>query len=260
MVLASSAMCASDAGNARTAGMTVIPYYFPSFRVGAPSPSDQVTAAVELAAGVVPHVDLPLCLDIEWGKAGIAGTGQTPAQLFVLVMAHLRELMRLLGCASAYTSQNRWYDMKLPDDPLLPDVLLWVKTAYRLGAGHAVDTVVPPDTHVGPVAWDPHDYHRIPDPWRNDGCWLEQIQGDARSLPGNIHQADINRFRIASTGDTGPHIRGLQRRLGITPTGAFDAATEAAVKKLQADHGLAVDGRVGPGTIAALWWSAAASR
>lgn len=246
---------ARDAAHARVAGMTIIPYYFPSFRVGAPSPSDQAAAAVKFAAGIVPRVDLPLCLDIEWGKAGIAGTGHTPTELFALVMEHLREIINLLGCASAYTSQNEWYDMGFPDNPLLARVLLWAKTAYRLGAKNSVDTVVPPDAHVGPAAWDPHDYHRIPDPWLNEGCWLEQIQGDATSLPGNIQQADINRFRIASVGDTGPHIRGLQHRLGITQTSTFDAATDAAVKKFQADHGLVIDGQVGPKTIAALWWS-----
>lgn len=243
-----------DAPHARAAGMTVIPYYFPSFRGDAPSASDQVAAAVELAAGILPHVDLPLCLDIEWGIAGFAGTGRTPAQLFDLVMAHLRELIARLHCASAYTSQNEWYDMHDPDDEVLPDVLLWLKTAYRLGARYPVDTVSPPDAHVGSVAWDPHDYHRIPDPWRNEGCWLEQIQGDATTVPGNVRQADIDRFRIASSGDTGPHIQGLQRRLGIAQTGMFDAATDAAVRQFQAARGLVADGQVGPRTIAALWW------
>lgn len=243
-----------DAARARAAGMTIIPYYFPSFRVDAPSPSDQVAAAIKLAGGIVPHVDLPLCLDIEWGRAGIAGTGQTPAQLFALVMAHLHELIDRLGCATAYTSQNEWYDMHDPDDGALPRVLLWLKTAYRLAARHPVDTVTPPDAHVGLAAWDPRDYHRIPDPWRNEGCWLEQIQGDATTVPGNVRQADIDRFRIASSGDTGPHIHGLQRRLGIAQTGMFDAATDAAVRQFQADRGLVADGQVGPRTIAALWW------
>ncbi|HET7499511.1 MAG TPA: peptidoglycan-binding protein [Kofleriaceae bacterium] len=245
-----------DAPSARAAGLAIIPYYFPSFRVGAPSPSDQVAAAVKFATGIVPHVDLPLCLDIEWGNGGIASTGHTPAEVFALVMAHLHELVKRLGCASAYTSQNEWFDLRFPNDPLLADVLLWVKTAYRLGAHQPVDTVVPPDAHFGDADWDPRDFHRIPDPWRNDGCWLEQIQGDAMPLPGNIRQADVNRFRIASAGDTGPHVRGLQRRLGIAQTGTFDAATDAAVKKFQAARGLVVDGEVGPKTIAALWWPA----
>jgi peptidoglycan hydrolase-like protein with peptidoglycan-binding domain len=59
---------------------------------------------------------------------------------------------------------------------------------------------------------------------------------------------------MASLGDSGPHISGLQRRLGIAQTGTFDAATDEAVRKFQADRGLVVDAQVGPKTIAALWW------
>lgn len=59
-------------------------------------------------------------------------------------------------------------------------------------------------------------------------------------------------------GATGPAVERLQRRLRLAghshfeATGTFDAETLWAVERFQADKGLAVDGVVGPKTIAAL--------
>lgn len=60
-----------------------------------------------------------------------------------------------------------------------------------------------------------------------------------------------------SAGATGKVVKRLQRALRRTPdlrlvvNGSFDSRTETAVKEFQADHGLPVDGIVGP-----LTWNA----
>ncbi|HYV48922.1 MAG TPA: peptidoglycan-binding domain-containing protein [Myxococcaceae bacterium] len=46
----------------------------------------------------------------------------------------------------------------------------------------------------------------------------------------------------------GAEIKDLQNRLGVSQSGKFDAATEAAVRKYQTDKGLKVDGKVGQQT------------
>jgi L,D-transpeptidase YcbB len=66
-------------------------------------------------------------------------------------------------------------------------------------------------------------------------------------------------------GDSGPAVMKLRRRLAIeghlddhAPSRDFDGAVEAAVKRFQAQHGIAVDGQVGPSTLEALNHPAAA--
>lgn len=53
-------------------------------------------------------------------------------------------------------------------------------------------------------------------------------------------------------GDSGPFVIELQKLLGITVTGVFDSATDAAVGAFQSSHGLDVDGIVGEQTWPAL--------
>src|SRR3954447_18676426 len=53
-------------------------------------------------------------------------------------------------------------------------------------------------------------------------------------------------------GERGAAVTRLQHRLGVQASGVYDDATIAAVKKFQAGHGLAVDGRAGPATFEAV--------
>ena len=66
---------------------------------------------------------------------------------------------------------------------------------------------------------------------------------------GNV---DMNRFNVAFRGARGARVRWMQRRLGVTETGKFDAATEGAVRDFQDDNDLISDGIVGPRTFAHL--------
>lgn len=67
---------------------------------------------------------------------------------------------------------------------------------------------------------------------------------------------NVGKLQLA---DSGPAVTKLRRRLAVegylddpTPSRDFDEAVEAAVKRFQAQHGIAVDGHVGPATLEAL--------
>lgn len=70
----------------------------------------------------------------------------------------------------------------------------------------------------------------------------------------------MNRFNVTARGATGDRVRWLQRRLGIAPSGTFDAATERALRVFQSSKGVTADGVVGPRTFAYLCWSSASPR
>jgi len=53
-------------------------------------------------------------------------------------------------------------------------------------------------------------------------------------------------------GDTGKLVEIIQTKVGVQANGTFDAATEAAVRQFQRDHGLVPDGIVGPRTWASI--------
>jgi N-acetyl-anhydromuramyl-L-alanine amidase AmpD len=77
------------------------------------------------------------------------------------------------------------------------------------------------------------------------------VAGSAPS-PSVIPASDDGGRPTLRRGHTGDVVSALQTSLGITVTGAFDGATEAAVRQFQRDHGLVPDGIVGPRTWATL--------
>ncbi len=58
--------------------------------------------------------------------------------------------------------------------------------------------------------------------------------------------------RILRVGDAGPDVVRIQRMLGVSADGVFGHITLGAVRRFQTEHGLLVDGEVGPHTRAAL--------
>jgi lysozyme len=87
------------------------------------------------------------------------------------------------------------------------------------------------------------------------GNWLiSQYAFDARDVHG-AHQCDLDTWHTVKLGDHGPLVTSLQTYLGMNPTGVFDAATDATVKRFQTAHGLVPDGRVGPLTGSRALWA-----
>ena len=58
--------------------------------------------------------------------------------------------------------------------------------------------------------------------------------------------------RYVQKGSVGPEVKYVQQQVKVAITGDFDEATHEAVEKLQAKHGLKVDGIIGPKTWAFL--------
>jgi hypothetical protein len=145
-----------------------------------------------------------------------------------------------------YTSARIWReeldDLPAPD---LDESPLW---AVRWIVEQNQPAVRNPATFAG-GRWDPV----IPPPW-GDAWWIQQTQGDALGFPGFAGKVDIDRFNSLARGAAGDRVGWVQRRLAVPTTGLFDAATDAAVRDLQAASGLVADGVVGPRTFARLCW------
>lgn len=267
---------------ARAAGLVVGAYLFPDFSLHAPSAAEQVANFDAAGGTLIAGTDLPPMLDIEYPGKGVVETGRSQTELAGLVVEFGRALVAKYGCWGVYTSHVQVSDsnglggalarLSVDDQEFLADALLWQKVPYRLAAGHPLDQVAPRDPHEGTVAWDPHDYYRVPTPWEGcGGWWIRQFQGDVRDLPGNLRQADVGDIRTTKIGDAGSHISWLRRRLvgegaakcgtatstaTSTPTlpDTFDESLDSLVRAMQTQRGLVVDGVVGPRTIAALAW------
>jgi tetratricopeptide (TPR) repeat protein len=93
-------------------------------------------------------------------------------------------------------------------------------------------------------------------------CMLELLRtgqlGDRAPSVSSTHASEIDELPVLQRGDSGAAVRRLQdglRRAAILEgrtDGQFGRETEQAVRALQAEHGLAVDGIVGDDTWAAL--------
>jgi hypothetical protein len=91
---------------------------------------------------------------------------------------------------------------------------------------------------------------------RRGGSSSVAILGAVLALGGPLALAQTSAQAPApstlSAGSSGDAVSALQAALGIKQTGRFSAATARAVRSFQREHGLTVDGIVGPQTAGAL--------
>lgn len=244
-----------DAQAARDAGITVGSYIFPCMKKGAPSAEEQFGNFLSGGGDILPGVDLPPTIDLEFPGSGIADTGCTQAEclkflhdMIVACETHLKVTPII------YTSRVQVHDdngLGLPEnlgDAVLGRCPLWDKIPYRLKAGQPVDTVAP----AAP---------RLPTPWLPDramcpGWWIRQSQGDARDPL--FHQADIDDFQLFDP--LAPDVRyaWVGRKAGFQ--GPWDDPTARVTLKdriieIQRQHGLTADAIVGPKTWSILAWN-----
>jgi murein L,D-transpeptidase YcbB/YkuD len=89
--------------------------------------------------------------------------------------------------------------------------------------------------------------------------WMHPIYAQLRRGLGDYHYSwgggggiDVPAGPPIKPGATGERVRALQQRLGLDPTGEYDADVANALRGFQSAHGLPSDGVAGPRTIAAL--------
>ena len=234
----------------KDAGLVRGAYLFLSFPRNGRWPSDPVAQAKVFIAtvGNLDESDLAPALDVEadtWQK-----TGMKPPQLLEGVRGAWKTLRDYYGAAPIiYTSARVWIEvlgnLRAPD---LAESPLWVKDY--------------PFALRRPAHYDPQTFAggrlnpRLPAPWGDaTNWWIHQYQGDALGLPGFPSTVDMNRFNTIIRGTAGDRVTWVQRRLGIPPSGAFDAATERALRAFQNKKGIGADGVINPRTFAFLCWS-----
>jgi peptidoglycan hydrolase-like protein with peptidoglycan-binding domain len=81
---------------------------------------------------------------------------------------------------------------------------------------------------------------------------VSAIMAGIAPAPTIIPPTDSANRPTLRRGDTGKAVETIQTAVGVPVNGTFDAATEAAVRQFQRDHGLVPDGIVGPRTWATI--------
>lgn len=164
--------------------------------------------------------ELPFALDVEADSA--TALHMTAAQCLAHTEACLRELVTHYGTIVIYTSARVWADV-LGNAPSAAagSCPLWLKVPYPWRARNAPHLESAPTTYA------------LPSPWRQAA--IVQFQGDAVGLPGTTSTVDLNRFEARRADNwTSPDGRTVN------------------VREFQSNHGLTVDGVIGPRTFAAL--------
>lgn len=228
------------------AGMVFGAYMFPVFDRGAPSPADQVAAFVR--GTTLTRRDFPPVLDVEFPH-GIAATGRTRAEIAAMIREFARLLRDAFGAMPMiYTSGRVWNgsDADCLGAPALPDLAECPVALARYPYKYRIDPQLQELSH----AYDP------PAPAFSGAWFWHQFQGDAVHFPGFTSTVDVGRIRVTRAGDTGDHVRWIQRRAGVAEgvPGVMCPATVEAVRREQATAGLDIDGVVGAGTFAVLSW------
>ena len=227
---------------------------FPHSKWGRPaSPVAQAKAFIA-TVGDLGESDLPPALDVEF-PGGRGETRMTARQLLDGVRDAWQTLRGHYGVAPIlYTSARVWQeDLANLPAPDLAESPLWLARYHFL---------------KGPAVYGPRIFANgrlnppVPPPWGDaTNWWIHQYQGDAVRLPGfPTGNVDMNRFNTMTRGATGDRVRWVQRRLGTSPGGVFDAATDGALRAFQNKKAVGADGVIDPRTFAYLCWSNPAPR
>ena len=233
----------------KAAGLVRGAYLFLRFRRGnkpAPSPEAQAAAAID-TIGDLDDGDLPPTVDVEFPGKGRAETGLSVQACLDGVRAACAAMKDHYGADPIiYTSARVWRDdlKNAAADDLTGSPLWLARYPFKPGPARR-DAAAFTDGKLDPP---------VPPPWGDAGnWWIHQYQGDAVKFPGfPSGNVDMNRFNTAFKGARGARVKWIQRRLGITESGRFDAATERAVRDFQDDNDLVSDGIIGPRTFAFL--------
>jgi peptidoglycan hydrolase-like protein with peptidoglycan-binding domain len=211
-----------------------------------PAPAKQAQALIDTVGRIHPS-DFPPTIDVEFPNGGREITGMTAQEC----LDHVRIAWKVLkdyyrAAPIIYTSERVWREelknlraLDLIESPL------WLKDyPFREGPARYSKEV---------VRFKP----RVPAHWGDiTNWWIHQYQGDAVKLPGfATGNVDMNRFNTLVKGASGDQVKWVQRRLGITVNGLFDAAMETALARFQHSRNLPATPVVDPQTFAYLCWS-----
>jgi len=244
---------AHDWPEIKMAGLTRGAYLFLRFpkrgREAPPDPDVQAQALVD-TVGALDRTDFPVTIDVEFPDGGRVDTGMTSAQALDWVRAAWKVAHDAYGVAPMlYTSARVWReDLNNAPAPDLAESPMWLaRYFWKAGRPAARDAGAFAERRLDPP---------VPPAWGDSSnWWIHQYQGDAVEFPGFSSTVDVNRFNPMVKGARGDRVKWVQRRLGVSETGTFDAAMLAQVRAYQRKRGLVDDGVVGPRTFASLCWS-----
>jgi len=246
---------ARDADAVRRAGLVLGAYVMPDYSANAPSAAQQVMAA-KRGAALVPGLDLPPWLDVEFSK-GVAATGRgrTIAEDRTGLAGFIGDMLKALddafGCRAGVYGSQRVVDTDDTDtlagaaDAELADRWWWVARyalPYHAEPGAAAAGLLP-----GPP---------VPRAAGDSDAWVcHQFQGDAVHFPGFSATVDVSRWHYFTCASPrgGTRWARYAKLLGVDPM-CIASEMDEAIRAFQARAGLSVDGVLGPVGHAHLGW------
>lgn len=231
-----------------TAGMVAGAYLMPDYRKGGASAREQAQA-FKAHCGLRPG-RLPAIIDVEFGQGGIRRTGRTRPEIALFLGDLLDEIelafpgMRPIAYGSRRVCDDNDFDtLAGVADSVLARCDWFVARypfAYRIDVQLDANLPAPP---VPRAAGDADN-------------WLDhQYQGDGFHLPGFAGAVDVNRWNPLTASSP----NGLRKQRAIECLRAalgdrFAGDLDKDLRTFQLEHGLVVDGIVGPATHAWLGW------